>query len=65
MIITRRRFGAAALAPAAAFAQTPPPIPSSPEEELAAVKAQNRRNTETLDQFQVPMAAEPAFVFKA
>jgi hypothetical protein len=64
MKITRRRLGAAVLAPAALLAQTPPPLPTSPEEELAAVRDQNRRNSEALDKFQVPMATEPAFLFK-
>ena len=66
MKITRRRFGAAVIAPAALLAQTPPPpIPSNPEEELAAFRDQNRRNAQALDEFRVPMAAEPAFQFKA
>ena len=65
MKITRRKLGAAVLAPAALLAQAPPPIPANAEEELAAVREQNRRNAEILDKFQVPMAAEPAFVFKA
>jgi hypothetical protein len=68
MKITRRELAAAVLAPSALLAQTPPqppPIPSSPEEELAAVKDQNRRYSEALDKFPLPMAAEPAFQFKA
>jgi hypothetical protein len=65
MKITRRRLAMAALAPAALPAQTPPPIPANREEELAAVREQNRRNAEALDKFKVPVAAEPAFVFKA
>jgi hypothetical protein len=68
MKITRRELGAAALAPAALLAQTPPqppPVPASPAEELAAMKDLNRRYSEALDKFPVPMAAEPAFQFKA
>jgi len=66
MKITRRRLGAAVLAPAALLAQPPaPPIPATREEELAAVNAQNRRNAAALDQFKLPMSAEPAFLFKA
>ena len=65
MKITRRQLGAALLAPAALAAQAPPAVPSTPEEELAATREQNRRNSEALDKFPVPMATEPAFQFKA
>lgn len=65
MKITRRRLGQAMLAPAVLAAQTPPPIPSNAEEELAAVRQQNKLNSQTLEQFRVPMALEPAFQFKA
>ena len=72
MKITRRKLGAAVMiapiAPAV-LAQTPPsaqpPIPANPEAELAAMKEQNKRYSEVLDKIQVPMAAEPAFQFKA
>jgi hypothetical protein len=66
MKITRRKLAAAALAPAALLAQAPQsPIPTNPEEELTAIREQNRRNSQTLDEFRVPMAAEPAVQFKA
>ena len=65
MKITRRKLGAVVLAPAALLAQTPAPIPANPEEELAAMREQNRRNAQALNEFEVPMAAEPAFQFKA
>ena len=66
MKITRRKLGAAMMAPAVLLAQAPqPPIPATADEELAAVKEQNRRNAEALDKFRVPISAEPAFVFKA
>ena len=55
----------AVIAPAALAAQTPPPIPSTAEEELAAVRQQNKLNSQTLEKFRVPMALEPAFQFKA
>jgi len=64
MKITRRQLALAALAPAALAAQTPPPLPANREEELAAIKEQNRRNAEALDKVKVPMATEPAFLFK-
>ena len=65
MKITRRQLGMAALAPAALTAQTPPPIPANAEEELAAVREQNKLNAQALDNVSVPMALEPAFQFKA
>jgi hypothetical protein len=69
MKITRRKLAAAALAPAALLAQTPPqappPIPANPAEELAAARAQNQRNSAALDKFTVAMSTEPAFQFKA
>ena len=66
MKLTRRQLGAAVIAPAAllAQAQTPAPIPSNPEEELAAAREQIRRNSQALDAVAVPMAVEPAFQFK-
>ena len=67
MKITRRQL--TALAPAALLAQsqppTPPPIPANPEEELAAARAQNQRNSAALEKFSIAMSAEPAFQFKA
>ena len=65
MKITRRKLGMAVLAPAMLAAQTPAPIPSTAEEELAAVREQNRLNAQALDKVSVPMALEPAFQFKA
>ena len=67
MKITRRRLGMAVMAPAARAAQNQPqpPIPSNAEEELAAARQQNKLNSQTLEKFEVPMAIEPAFQFKA
>ena len=66
MKITRRKLGAAMIAPAALLAQAPPPpIPATREEELAAVKEQNRRNAEAINKVKLPMSTEPAFTFKA
>ena len=66
MKISRRKLAAAIIAPAALLAQTPPsPLPSNPEEELAAAREQNRSNAKTLDEFRVPTPVEPAFLFKA
>ena len=65
MKITRRQLAKAALAPAALAAQTPPPIPANAQEELAAIREQNKQNAQALDKVSVPMALEPAFQFKA
>jgi hypothetical protein len=67
MKITRRKLAGALVAPVALAAQAPapPPIPRTPEEELAAVREQNRRNAQALDSFKLPMETEPAFQFKA
>lgn len=67
MKITRRKLALAVLAaPAAMPAQTPqPPIPANAEEELAALREQNQRNAQALDEVHVAMAVEPAFIFKA
>ncbi len=66
MKITRRTLAASAVASAAAMAQNPPAAsPESPEELLAAARAQVKRNGEALAKFSVPMELEPAFQFKA
>jgi hypothetical protein len=65
MKITRRKLAMAVLAPAALAAQAPPPIPTNAEEELAAVREQNKANAQALDKVPVPMALEPAVTFKA
>jgi hypothetical protein len=62
--ITRRTLAGAILTPAA-LAQTQAPIPRTPDEELAAIREQNGRNSEALAKLQVPIATEPAFQFKA
>ena len=62
--ITRRTLAGAILTPAV-LAQTQAPIPRTPDEELAAVREQNSRNSEALAKLQVPMSTEPAFQFKA
>jgi len=63
--MTRRKLGAALIAPGVLLAQAPPPaIPANREEELNAAREQNRRNAEALVKVRVPMAVEPAFMFK-
>ena len=69
--LTRRELAAALsasslLAPAL-VAQTPapPPLPQNADEELKAVRDQNRQFSEALTRFSVPMATEPAAHFKA
>jgi hypothetical protein len=56
-----RRSLALALAGGTALAQPP----ASPDEELAAARKQLQSNGENLAKFEIPMATEPAFVFKA
>ncbi len=59
-------MAATVLGSAAAMAQTPrSPLPANPEEELSAARESNRRTGEVLAKFNIPMALEPAFVFKA
>jgi hypothetical protein len=65
MKITRRKLATTLVSSAVAAAQTIQPVPSTPEEELKAARASNRRNAEVLQKFKVPMATEPAFQFKA
>ena len=50
-------------AAAAQTADTPPPQPAA--DELPAAQKQVARNSETLLKYEVSMAVEPAFQFKA
>ncbi len=43
----------------------PQPLPSNPDDELKAVRAQLRDAAEQLDKFPLPMSTEPATTFKA
>ncbi len=62
--ITRRL--ATALISAPALAQTQPAPEKTSEEDLsAAARKQTQANAEQLVKYDVPMAAEPAIVFKA
>lgn len=61
MKLTRREL-VAALAPAAALAQTPA---ASPADELTAARARVKSNSEALAKLAVPMETEPAFQFRA
>ena len=62
--ITRRRLVALAAAIPMA-AQQPPTIPTTPDEELKTIQAQNRANAELLAKVPLPMSTEPATRFKA
>ena len=62
MKLTRREL-VAALAPAAALAQTPPPM--APADELKAALGRLKANSDALAKLPVPMDTEPAFQFKA
>ncbi len=69
MKITRRQLAATALGPAAGFsaarslAQAPADA-TQPEDLNAAAREQLRKTAETLAKFDLPISAEPAFVFK-
>ena len=69
--LTRRELAAALSAPAllapalVAQSPTPPPLPQNADDELKAVRDQNRQISEALTRFSVPMATEPAVHFKA
>ncbi|HWB99132.1 MAG TPA: hypothetical protein VG672_20630 [Bryobacteraceae bacterium] len=66
MRITRRKLAATVLGSAVALAQAPPPpLPRTPQEELAAARDQAQRAVEVLARFNVPMATEPACHFRA
>jgi len=67
---TRRELAAALSTSAVLLArpQAQPqtqPIPSNPDDELKAVRAQLRESADQLDKFPLPMSAEPATTFKA
>jgi len=67
--LTRRELAAALSTSAVLLArpQTPGPtqaLPTSPDEELKASRAQIRDNADQMDRFPLPMAAEPATIFK-
>jgi dihydroxyacetone kinase len=63
--LTRRKLAAGVLVPAmAAAAQAPAQNPEDPAALLKAAKEAKRRQAADLAKFEVPMATEPAFVFK-
>ena len=66
MKLTRRQLGIAVTAAAAvaADAQNPAANNQSPDVEKS-VREANARNSQTLAQFEIPIATEPAFQFKA
>jgi hypothetical protein len=64
--MTRRQLAGVILsATATVAAQTAPPIPSNPAEELEAARGQNRHTSEALAKAALPMDTEPAFHFSA
>ena len=64
--LTRRQLAASLSASAALAAQTPspPPLPQNPDEELKAARALVRQNLDQLAKFELPIATEPATLFK-
>ncbi|MBX5495188.1 MAG: hypothetical protein IRZ15_07615 [Bryobacteraceae bacterium] len=66
MKVTRRQALILASAGAPALAQAPASNPpASPDEELRRAREQVARAAEALEQYELPMSTEPAFVFKA
>ncbi len=64
--LTRRQLAAALSSSAALLAQAQTtPIPQNPDQELKAVREQNRQIGEQLARFPLPMSTEPATRFKA
>jgi len=65
--ITMTRRDVMLATPAALLAQAPqqpPPTPQTPEEELTAVREQQRRLAAQFDKVKLPMSTEPACHFK-
>jgi hypothetical protein len=69
MKLTRRELAAALASGVAVGAaqteSTGPSVPSTPQQELEAARERNRETAAALAGYAVPMAAEPAFQFKA
>lgn len=63
MRLTRRELGTTLVAVAAA-AQTPAPLPATPEAELQAARDNLKTMISRLADQVVPMATQPAFQFK-
>ena len=64
MKLTRRKLALTLVTAAAVPAQTPPQ-PAAPGDELTAKRDLLRANAQAVANFNVPMATEPAFQFKA
>jgi hypothetical protein len=62
--LTRRKLAVALVTAAAVPAQTPPP-PAPEGDALSAKRDLMRANAQAVANFNVPMATEPAFKFKA
>ena len=63
--VTRRQLAATLAVGAAAYAQTTPaPLPKTPEEELAAARADWRSHAERMAKVDIGMSIEPAFQFQ-
>jgi hypothetical protein len=64
--LTRRQLAAVISTSAVVFAQTQvSPPPSTPDEELKAVRETLRQNFEQLAKVELPMSTEPAVHFRA
>ena len=66
MKLTRRELAITAAGAAAIAVQAESAAQTAPGDDLIkTVRATNARNSETLAKFEIPMATEPAFQFKA
>ena len=66
MKLSRREIAGLAATPLLAQVTLAQVAPSTPAVDLAkAARDANQRNSETLAKFQVPIATEPAYQFKA
>jgi hypothetical protein len=61
---TRRELGALALASTLAQAQNPPATGSPPEDESVQVHQRMKLNVTRMSAVELPITAEPAFLFK-
>ena len=62
--LTRRNFAAALLVAIPTLATATPQSEEAAADPLAAARKQLRRSVEEMEAFDLPMPAEPAFIFK-
>jgi hypothetical protein len=65
MKLTRRELAIAAAGAAAIASQAESAAQTAPDDAMKTVRATNERNSDLLAKFEIPIATEPAFQFKA